>query len=367
VLIDVDIGHLTSRTLLRPGNAVDDLFDSYPRRLDEDTLQNKAMRLIKPLVPPDSQERVTRASKQWNSSLRGHIRGATGLKLTDREGKSGMDIPVKVVEGFSDELARLIDQHHDPVLWKLIIGQPKLGGLVEGVSFLLDVWSDLERWPKLPARLRSGDRALARSRVLAEKLQQLIVAEKIGKEISKFSTDILGIYRFRPASSIELYWMPIAMVSAMLDLKIEDLTVVVLIHELAHGYTHLGNDIDGQSWSTTGFANSDADVVEGLAQFYTAMITEEMAGKMPGPKLAYDRFLELQSGAYREHEKWLKQFTERRSEVIRFALIAARSQGHVNIRSWRSLMKAASHNLAKRRPPTLFEQTSLPEREDLGF
>ena len=50
-----------------------------------------------------------------------------------------------------------------------------------------------------------------------------------------------------------------AMVAPMIDVAIEDLTVVVLIHELAHGYTHIGRDIDGTSWDDTAFAKSDLE------------------------------------------------------------------------------------------------------------
>ena len=31
---------------------------------------------------------------------------------------------------------------------------------------------------------------------------------------------------------------------------VEALTYVVLAHELAHAYTHLGRDIDGNAWDT---------------------------------------------------------------------------------------------------------------------
>ena len=61
--------------------------------------------------------------------------------------------------------------------------------------------------------------------------------------------------------------MPIALIAAMINVRMEDLAVVTLAHELGHGYTHLGRDIDGTSWDTSGFSKSDSAVKEGLAQF----------------------------------------------------------------------------------------------------
>ncbi len=47
------------------------------------------------------------------------------------------------------------------------------------------------------------------------------------------------------------------MIAAMLDVTIEDLTLVVLAHELTHGYTHIGRDIDGIQWNDRAFGTSD--------------------------------------------------------------------------------------------------------------
>jgi hypothetical protein len=242
--------------------------------MNDNALQNRATEIIQPLVPPDAEERVNRSYKRWNQIIQDHIRTETGLKLSD--GDSRFAIPVRVVRGFPVTLARLIDQYRDPVMWCLIIGQPKLGGLIQGLRFLLAKWDQFEPWPPLPETAKNGRPTLERAQAIASSLQQAALTEKIVQQIKDIHEDILGAYRFQPgqASSVELYWLPIAMVAAMLDVAIEDLTVVVLIHELAHGYTHVGRDIDGTSWDDTGFRESEPAVVEGLAQFYTEVISE---------------------------------------------------------------------------------------------
>lgn len=308
-----------------------------------DLLQNRATEIIQPLVPPDAEERVNRSIKQWNQTVRDHIRAETGLKLTD--GEFRQPIPVRVVPGFPVALAEIIDQHHDPVMWRLIVGQPKLGGLIQGLEFLLQGWSQLEKWPFLPETAKNGQPILDRALAIATALHHAALAEKVVEQIMDIREDILGVYRL--GSSVELYWLPIAMFAAMLDVAIEDLTVVVLIHELAHGYTHLGRDIDGTSWDDNGFGRSDLAVVEGLAQFYTELICERLAARTPSLTTAYQALLTRQRGPYIVHRDWLMGDRRRIGETVRFTLIAARNQGEVTYDHWLELMTQTSHNLSR--------------------
>jgi hypothetical protein len=315
--------------------------------MSDTKLQERATAIIKPLIPPDAEERVNRSFKQWNQIIRDHIRTETGLKLSD--GDSRFAIPVRVVPGFPVTLAQLIDQYRDPVMWRIIIGQPKLGGLIQGLEFLLQAWSEFERWPSLPEAARDGEATLGQALAIARALQQAALAEEIVNQIKKLQEDILGVYRFQPGqgSSVELYWLPIAMVAAMRDVAIEDLTMVVLIHELAHGCTHIGRDIDGASWDDTGFCGSDLAVVEGVAQFYTEVISQRLAGRTPSLFRAYEGLLSLQSWPYLVHRKWLAGDRRQIGEKVRFTLIAARSQGQVSYDLWKELMAATSHNLKR--------------------
>jgi len=318
--------------------------------MNDNALQNRATEIIKPLVPLDAEERANRSFKQWNQIVRDHIRTETGLKLSD--GDSRYAIPVRAVRGFPATLAQLIDQYRDPVMWRLIIGQPKLGGLIQGLEFLLQGWGHFEEWPSLPETAKNSQPILDRALAIATSLQQAALAEKVVQQIKEIHEDILGVYRFSPGqgSSVELYWLPIAMVAAMLDVPIEDLTVVVLIHELAHGYTHIGRDIDGASWSDIGFGESELAVTEGLAQFYTEVISERLSARTPSLFRAYESLLRLQSGPYLAHRDWLKGDRRQIGETVRFTLIAARSQGRILHDHWQGLMAETSKNLTRHSP-----------------
>ena len=98
-------------------------------------LQSRAIATIQPLIPADAEDRVLRAVRQFNMEIRGHIRSETGLRLSDDKAKNAVSI--EVVEGFAVGVAELIDRHQDALLWRLIMLQPKLGGVVEGLELYL--------------------------------------------------------------------------------------------------------------------------------------------------------------------------------------------------------------------------------------
>jgi hypothetical protein len=293
-----------------------------------------AVKIVKPLISSDAKERVERIVKQTNQPLRKHIRDETGLNLHD--GTERHSIPVKVREGFTGPFGDIIIRHPDPLLWWLIFGMGHLDGIIGGTEWLLSRWSDLEHWPQLPPIARGAGEALARTQDVAIELQRLAAVPPIIEEIRKITKDYLGAYFWGNGRTpwIEIYWMPIALIATRLKLQIEDLAVVVLTHELAHGYTHIGCDIGGASWDTQGFGKSDDDVIEGLAQFYTDVVTQKAASRVPNAHRAYLRFLEMQSGPYLAHQKWIPDTPEHRAEAVRFTLLAARAEGVVKHDYW---------------------------------
>lgn len=316
-----------------------------------------ACQIVKPLIPPDAQERIVRAVKQANASLREQIRIETGLRLSD--GAERFAIPVRVCEGFTGPFGEVIMRYPDEQLWWLICGLRQLGGIVEGAEWLLKRWPDLENWRQLPTIARGGGDAMKRTRDVAAELQKLIANPPIIEEIKKITADYLGCYHYPPqrAPWIEIYWMPIALIAAILDVRMEDLAVVTLAHELSHGYTHLGRDIDGANWDTTGFSKSDAEVKEGLAQFYAEVVTRNIASRQPGVFEAYEKFLALQSGPYLAHTEWLKEEKHKRSETVRFALLASRTNGVVKQNEW--LASLAETNTKLRKPASSDLQDSF--------
>ena len=91
--------------------------------------------------------------------------------------------------------------------------------------------------------------------------------------------------------------------------SIESVTIVVLAHELAHGFTHLGSDTAGYRWSTAAFATSSPIVKEGLAQYYTEMVCAQLQVDCPEAIEAFGTLLMQQPELYTAY----KDLSERKS------------------------------------------------------
>ena len=310
--------------------------------------QSCAITTIRPLLPPDAEERVKRLVKHANPVVREQIRSETGLRMVDPDGTARAGAPVSVVDGFSPAFAGLVAENPDPVLWALVSGQSRLGRLVDGLNFILGLWPRLARWEHLPPELADAEPSLGRTREVANELQRLAAAQKLIDQMKTINEDILGCYRVEHHKSrVEIYWMPIAIVSSMLEVHVEDLALVVLAHELAHAYTHLGRDIDGKEWDQKGFFDSDKAVTEGLAQFYALAVSTKLWQRYPLARAAFDKLLTLQSGPYLAHQEWADHYAGNGSETVRFAMLVARSKGKVLQAEWIEEIKNTTKKLKR--------------------
>lgn len=320
-------------------------------------LHARVTNIIRPLIPPDAEDRVCRTVKLANTAIRDVIRSEMGLRLSDEQNRSS--IPVKVTDGFSNGLAGLIGKYNDPVLWRIIAAQARLGSVLEGLNFLLTDWDAIEQWPQLPPAAKGSRDAILKTVEVAHALQQIIMTKQVTGELKVIEEDILGAYHFRRAHPqnrgwlsvapwIEIYWMPLALVSSMLGVRIEDLTVVVLAHELAHGYTHMGKDIDGNWWADQAFGSASIQVVEGLAQFYTELATTRLRHRFAGAFTAYEKLLELQSGPYLAHKEWHAASIAPSGETIRFAMLSARGTDHLAHEHWKKILEETTQKLSRK-------------------
>lgn len=225
--------------------------------------------------------------------------------------------------------------------------RPQLNAACGGLDSLLHSWSHLEHWTNLPAVARGGAPTLERAREILQSLRTLAEADKIIAKLGQIDDGVLGAYWH--SGRIEIYWMAIAVFAGMAGLSIEDLTVVVLTHELAHAYTHVGLDIGSVCWSDDGFQQTDKFVKEGLAQFYTSVVTKKLQDRLPMAFDAYDTLLKYQSPTYHAHETWFAPDVTKRQEIVRFALLRARESGRVLDAEWRNLLETTHSELKKQR------------------
>jgi len=316
---------------------------------------------IAQLLPPNTKERVINAQRYWNQTLRNQLGSETRLQFGGRDSQSR--IAVEVSDGFPRPLAAIVDTI-DMTLWRLALGQHYLTRLAEGAGFVSDHWGELLSWPPMPADLRESHPALQETIRLAQTLHTLVAELKLEARIAAINEDILGSYD-SAGHSIELYWISIGMFSQLLGCSVEDLTGVVLTHELAHAFTHVGQDADGQVWDDRAFLAADREITEGLAQFYTALVANSrmVAQRSLGFSRAFRDLLQYHAKPYRVHTDWLDVEGVSRGERVRLVMLASRQQGLTRYRDFQRLLNQSGkvlHGHAQRRP----EQ---PEVENLSM
>lgn len=290
----------------------------------------------------DLADQVRRAVKKWNLALREAIRTETGLRLG--QGDDRQAVPVEVQDGLPWPLIKLLNDFPDSLIWRLVLHLPLLQATVAGLGVTINNLEGINKWPPMRQKtLFSEDENLPGAKRFVERLVKELEKLSLIERIRNINEDILGAYFFR-RPKIYVYWMVIGLVAALLQVQVEALTIVVLAHELAHAYTHLGKDIDGQQWDTKAFAKSSLSIVEGLAQFYTEVVCRRLSKRQPDALAAYEKLLAMQSGPYVMHKEWV-QDDQRAGEVVRISMIHCRSNNMVEYELFRQELAKAQESI----------------------
>lgn len=285
-------------------------------------------------IPADTQRTVQEAVKRHKERIREAIRVDLRFKSQWKDPESGRTLgsqcPVRVDLGYPKAFGhRQLDPQFE-LAARLQMLRPALLEHVLTGEFLLTQLPALHPWLQPPVEHAQGVADLEAGTAYARRLLEMAQTRDFDlvRVLLEVHEDILGVYEYPsfehtsnyqqgPASkrvapledvnaTIQLYWAVIGLVAACLGVSVEALTAVVLAHELAHYYTHLGYDRDGCRWSCQDFQHSDLRLKEGLAQFYSAQCAIRLDGQIPGMQQAYEKLLEKQSGPYLCHEPWLK-------------------------------------------------------------
>ena len=274
-------------------------------------------------VSPNLKEDVQRTVRRWNQTVRSHLRDETGFRLA--HGNSRSSVPVVVSDGIPRPFWEFADRWSGlaPILLRL----PLLEKTSEGLRFVAESREILDpiikggNWPDR-AEL-SNDHVLG-TQSYVDALIDRVKREEAVDQMTSSPEDVLGCYFFL-IPRVHLFWMPIGIISLSLGLSVESVTVVVLAHELAHAYTHLGRDIDGGVWRTKDFANSDLRIVEGLAEHYAEVICKRLEYSLPSAITAFDVLSKKSSPIYTDYKNWLTGKPRKSpGEVMRAAMLAFR-------------------------------------------
>lgn len=286
---------------------------------------------------------VFRALKKWNQTVRDQLREETRFKFVS-EG-SMQSVPIRVVDGMPYPFSEILEDI-DPALLRLLLNRGDLEAGRRSLRIVQNDFAGISEWisQQVPDSKVPERQSIVDTTEFMRMLLKALDGIDLEKRFKRTTEDPLGSYFFMKPK-IELYWIPIALTAKLIKVSAEALTVVVLAHELAHAYTHLGYDIDGQDWPTKDFSKADLDVVEGLAQFYTSVVTRNLSPRDPEPRKAYEALLKLQGGPYLVHETWGDD--DKIREVVRGAMNETRARSVLKYEEFGDLLRRHSKQLGR--------------------
>lgn len=282
------------------------------------------------------------------------------------DGRAGASLPVTVLPGYPAPL-RNIELPDDFVLG-LLLGSNRtaIEHARSGTEGLLKLQAQMAADPRW-ANLVSATEVQVRATFdWAGALLALLQQSDPMSTLLQVEKDVLGTYQITfnetlpmfgdeyatNQATISLYWGVIGLFAKWMDCNVEDLTIMVLTHELAHAYTQLGADSEGKRWPASEFAKVDVALAEGLAQYYTDRALTRLGAKYAKAHEIFVRLQTYQSAAYRAHEGWSDRYT---SEAVRLAILEARRQKVQTVEEFVLRLDDAQKTLettSKRREPS---------------
>jgi hypothetical protein len=296
-------------------------------------------------ISSDTRERVAQAYKVNNALIRETMRSETRLRFSpsssigERHEESRVSVAVDKV-GYPETIGNKAIMDSQQLAALLALWRPDLTKLRESatniVKMLETQWRILSRIPEIQQKAH----AVPDAKGLVERLLQELLHFDLVKEVLAVHEDILGHYFYdaqeggigdtpqRTGNRIVLYWGVIGLIAQTLGVSTEGLTIVVLTHELAHAFSHLGFDIDGRRWTGQRMAKSETSLIEGLAQYYTALVLKRLETRLGDAYKAFTELLEKQPAPYQSHSSWLEMASP---EAVRAVLVACRRAPNVTL------------------------------------
>lgn len=288
-------------------------------------------------VPPAVEQRVRRIRDNTRSVIQDALRAECRLLLrTPAETENnlpGAQVPVEIAPGHPVILTKI--EFPDDFERIMLLGRYRtiLEQAHTGASGMLKLRAELASRPNPEQWIHATEAELRATTDWAASLLKLLDQHDPLKRVLAVEEDFLGVYQYEASdifadesavnkASIRIYWGVVGLVSEWMGCSVEDLTIVVLTHELAHAYTQLGADINGRRWPAPIFAKSETGLKEGLAQYYTDRVLRRLERRYAGALKVYEAMLPGQPAAYRAHKTWVGDSTP---EAVRRAMLEVRS------------------------------------------
>lgn len=190
-------------------------------------------------LPSDTSTLVKSAKERYNVQLRRAMREEGGLTLSDHAGDD-VSIPIRLDVAFPKSIE---NQKLPNDQWLAVLVapyRPVLEQLRNASAIVIeDLIPALKEDHRAATLVAEADQPIKQSHEFAEHLLKALDRFDLVKWLYHIDEHILGCYDPRAGETF-LYWGVIGLVARQIGVTTEDLAAVVLGHELAHAYTHLG-------------------------------------------------------------------------------------------------------------------------------
>jgi hypothetical protein len=306
-------------------------------------------------IDPSVEQRVRRTRDRSRAAIQEALRSECRLSMRSadelEEPGSTASVRVEIEPGYPEILEHV--EFPDDLEHVLLLNgyRTQIEQVVSGLQGLEELREQLLHMPRPDHWVKVSADELAGVRSWGQMLLQVREAKDPLSEVLAVKQDILGVYEYDARCTdeyevnravIRLYWGVIGLFSKWLACSVEDLTIVVLAHELAHAYTQLGSDIEGRRWPSRDFSRADIELVEGLAQYYALQTLNRLSRRFPGALTTFELLLAKQSEPYHAHEPWLEHFT---AEAVRRAMIEARRWREGSLEEYEDRLAHAAEQL----------------------
>lgn len=277
------------------------------------------------IIGVEVEQRVQRTVDSLNLRIRDKIRDSTGLRLN--HGQLQEKIPVRLVPDLPKPFVDVLEGMDEKLVNWLFRHSEHLNvtkDMLDSISFY---------YPTIVSGLARVEPAATQEEVASVSafVDQLLELKKKLLSPDILKTDETPEYTGREffgcymvgTGEVKIHWVAIGMFVALHDEykhSVENMTAFVLAHELAHAYTHRGFDTDGRQWNTEDFRDADKYIIEGLAQYYTGVVSERMESIQPGMQWAFEDLLKYLADVYRDFVNWIPDHSHQK-EIIRLVMI----------------------------------------------
>jgi hypothetical protein len=295
---------------------------------------------------PRCESEVQSATRRWRERVEPVMREVTRLHLNTEQDRSAIRIGVN--PGLPEKLRSLDNKPEQQGKFLLSVYRPDLEAFLGSSKNIQTALARLDRLgdPWSNQTKSRTERVTAAEQVVQQLLDAVGTGDPV-RALLEYDEDVLGIYRSAPHSNernIELYWAVIGSIAKQLKLSVDALTAVALTHELAHAYSHLGADIQGNRWDTQAFAQSESQLKEGLAQYYTQIIAVRLAERREERVAqAYNQLLPHLLPLYNAHLPWIEEFSP---EMVRAAMLELRLKEKATLQDFAHCLRSAKNRMS---------------------